>query len=71
MSIVDIVEFAEKFMGVELCDWQKAHLREFEKLRGEGRVRVVTSRDGRNYIYLDKQMQKELIQNGSTNDNKH
>lgn len=65
---MDIVEFAEKFMHVELLEYQKTFLREFDKLRASGKVRVVTGRDGRSYIYLDRQMQKELIQNGKTLD---
>lgn len=63
---MDIVEFAEKFMHVELLEYQKNVLRAFEKLRSDGKVRVVTARDGRSYIYLDKTMQKELTQYGTT-----
>lgn len=61
---MDIVEFAEKFMQIELLEYQKVCLREFEKLRGNGKVRVVRGRDGRIYIYPDKTMQKELTQHG-------
>jgi hypothetical protein len=63
---MDIVEFAEKFMHVELLEYQKTFLREFDKLRGSGKVRIVTGGDGRSYIYLDRQTQKELTQNGTT-----
>ena len=63
---MDIVEFAEKFMRVELLEYQKNILRAFEKLRSDGKVRVVTGRDGRSYIYIDKTMQRELTQNGKT-----
>ena len=64
---MDIVEFAEKFMGVELCCWQKEHLRLLDKLpRG---ARIVMAKPGRVYIYVD-QPTKELIPNGKTNDRK-
>lgn len=61
---MDIVEFAEKFMRVELLEYQKNILRAFDKLRSDGKVRVVTSRDGRIYIYLDNTMRQELIKHG-------
>lgn len=61
---MDIVEFAEKFMNVKLLEYQKAVLRAFDGLRLEGRIRVVTGRDGRSYIYLDESTREELIQNG-------
>lgn len=61
---MDVVEFAEKFMNIELKDWQKEHLRILENLRSEGDVRIVTGRKGLVYIYLDQQLQRELIQHG-------
>lgn len=64
---MDIVEFAEKFCGVELREWQKQHIRILEKLpRG---AKIVMGRGGRVYIYVD-QPAKELIPYGATNDNK-
>lgn len=63
---MDIVEFAEKFMNIELLEYQKICLREFEKLRSDGKIRIATGRDGRSYIYLDKTMQRELTHNGTT-----
>lgn len=62
---MDIVEFAEKFMNVELKEWQKKHIRFLEKLpRG---AKIVMGRRGQVYIYVD-QPTKELIPNGQTND---
>lgn len=61
---MDVVEFAEKFMHIELLEYQKHALREFNKLRTSGKIRVVTGRDGRSYIYLDRKTQRELIQHG-------
>lgn len=64
---MDIVEFAEKFMNVELKEWQKQHIRILEKLpRG---AKIVMAPRGRVYIYVD-QPTKELIPNGATNDSK-
>lgn len=64
---MDIVEFAERFCGVELRDWQKEHIRVLEKLpRG---AKIVMAPKGRVYIYVD-QPTKELIPNGKTNDRK-
>lgn len=61
---MDVVEFAEKFMNIELCEWQKEHLRALENLRSKGDIRIVTGCKGQVYIYLDQQTQKELIQHG-------
>ena len=60
---MDIVEFAEKFMNIELKDWQKEHIRMLEKLpRG---AKIVMAPRGRVYIYVD-QPTKELIPSGKT-----
>ena len=61
---MDIVEFAEKFMNVKLLEYQKTVLREFDKLRGSGKVRIVTGRDGRSYIYLDESTREGVIRHG-------
>lgn len=61
---MDVVEFAEKFMNIELMEWQKKHLRALENLRSEGDIRIVTGRKGQIYIYLDRKIQRELIQHG-------
>ena len=64
---MDIVEFAERFCGVELKNWQKEHIRVLEKLpRG---AKIVMAPRGRVYIYVD-QPTKELISNGTQNDRK-
>lgn len=61
---MDVVEFAEKFMNIELLEYQKQFLRDLENLRSDGDIRIVTGRKGQNYIYLDRKAQRELIQNG-------
>lgn len=64
---MDIVEFAEKFCGVELFEYQKELLRRIDELRHEGKIYFLHGRRGP-YIYIDKTMQKELLSNGKTND---
>lgn len=61
---MDIVEFAEKFYGASLPDWQKVHLRRVYELSKNHDIRVVM-RKGQAYTYLTP---KELTQNGQTSD---
>lgn len=63
---MDVVEFAEKWLGVELKDWQKEHLRTLDSMRLQGPIRVIMRYPDEFYIYLDQTTQKELIQNGPT-----
>ena len=71
MISVDVVEFAEKFMNVELKDWQKEHLRILDKTRKDARICITMprhlGRDQAVYIYMNA---KELISSGKTNDRK-
>lgn len=49
---MDIVEFAERFMGIELQEWQKEHIRVLEKIhRG---AKIVMAPNGRVYFYVDQ-----------------
>ena len=65
VTVMDIVEFAERFMNVELKEWQKTHIRILDKLpRG---AKILMAPHGRVYIYVD-QPAKELIPSGKTND---
>lgn len=61
---MDIVEFAEKFMKVELLDYQKQFLRDLDKLRAGGNIRIICGPRCRTYIYLDKATRQELIKHG-------
>lgn len=61
---MDIVEFAEKFYGATLPDWQKAHLRKLYELSKNYDIKVVM-RKGQAYMYLNP---KEMTQNGQTSD---
>lgn len=68
MSGVDIVEFAEKFMNVELQDWQKNHLRMLDEMRKDGRICVAMPKNaGRRQVYIYMDQYKELMNNGSPN----
>ena len=64
---MDVVEFAEKFYGVVLKDWQKDHLRLLDEMRKDDDIRIVFPKHhGRShlmYIYMDA---KELTPNGKT-----
>ena len=65
---MDIVEFAEKFMNVELQEWQKTHLRNLDRLGKDADIRIVMPRHvGRRqgHIYMNPE---ELIPNGTPND---
>ena len=65
---MDMVEFVEKFMNIELQEWQKKYIRILEKLpRG---AKIVMAPRGRVYIYV-KQPTKELIPDGQTHDSKY
>ena len=64
---MDIVEFAENICGVKLFEYQKEFLRKMNELRSDGKIYLLLGRRGP-YIYVDKQMQKELVPNGTTND---
>lgn len=66
---MDIVEFAESFMNVELKDWQKEHIRVLYDMRRDSNIRIVMPRhadEHQVYIYMYKN--KELIPNGTAND---
>lgn len=61
---MDIAEYAEKLMNVELPEWQKEHLRTLDKLRFDGDIHVIMRSRKQVYIYLDQLTRKGLIQHG-------
>ena len=62
---MDIIEFAEKFMNVELLDWQKKHLMNLYELSRQTDIRVVMPKQaGKHQIYIYMNQTKELIQHG-------
>lgn len=68
---MDIVEFAEKFLGAKMCDWQKDHLRTLDSMKLRGNIRVVMRLPNEFYIYMDRNSKKELIQHGQTSNSYH
>lgn len=65
---MDIVEFVEKFMHVDLQEWQKPYIRKLYEVTRENDVRIVMGKGGRVYTYLTPKTLKELTQNGTTID---
>lgn len=63
---MDIIEFVEKFMHVELQEWQKLYIRKLYEVTRENDIRIVMGRGGRVYTYLTPKTLKELTQNGET-----
>lgn len=66
---MDIVEFAERFMNVELMDWQKKHIRTlYDMYHSHGSIRIVMPKNaGRHQVYIYMKSM-ELIPNGTTDD---
>ena len=63
---MDVVEFAENVMNVELAEWQKLYLRKLYALTRDNDVRIVMGKGGRVYTYLTPKTLKELTQNVTT-----
>lgn len=59
---MDIAEFAEKFMKVNLRDWQKKHIRALYEISRDNDVRIVMNRHAGVYIYM--KAKKGLTQHG-------
>ena len=69
---MDIIEFAEKFMDVELKDWQKKHLRVLDDLRKDADIRIVMPKSaGRKQVYIYMNTYKELFGNVKTTNYKY
>lgn len=49
---MDIVEFVEKFMGIELRAWQKNHIQTLYEVSRDNDIRIVMGRHGRVYTYI-------------------
>lgn len=66
---MDIVDFAEKFMNVELAEWQKEHIRVLYEKYQDGDIRIAMPKTaGKRQVYVYMNQTKELILNGTTND---
>jgi hypothetical protein len=62
---MDIVEFAEKYYGVTLFEWQKEYLRTLDGLYKQGDVRIVMIPRGVGRMFTYFKL-KELIPDGKT-----
>lgn len=66
---MDIAEFVEKFMNVEMPDWQKKHIQTLYEMTRDDVVRIVMPKNaGRHQVYIYMNQLKELIPDGKTND---
>ena len=66
---MDIVEFAEKFMNVQLPEWQKKHLRLLDKSGKDAKVYICMPKNaGRHQALIHINNTKELLSNGTPND---
>ena len=61
---MDIVEFAENFMHVELPEWQKRHIQTLYELSRDNKIYICMAPGGRVLTYLTPKTVKELTQNG-------
>ena len=66
---MDVVEFAEKFMNVELPDWQKKYLRLLYESGKDAKIYIRMPKDsGRHQALIHINNTKELFSNGTQND---
>lgn len=65
---MDIVEFAERFMDVEIPEWQKNHIRTLYEVSRDNDIYIVRGRYGFR-TYVTPKTVKELTQNGETLNN--
>jgi hypothetical protein len=64
VNVMDIVEFTENICGTKLDEWQKPYIRFLYDLTRKYDVKVVMGKNGQVFTYIH---QKELSQNGNTN----
>ena len=66
---MDIADFAERFAGTKLPEWQKEYLRVlYERSRDTPIYISIRPHQGRDafYTYFDRNILRELTQNGTT-----
>ena len=62
---MDIAEFAEKFCGVELPEWQKNYIRTLYEMGTDAKIYICMPKNlGRNQAYIHINNIKELIHDG-------
>ena len=68
---MDVVEFAEKFYGAELPEWQKEYLRLLYETGKDAKVYIcMPPHAGRTQALIHINNIKELLSNGTQNDRK-
>lgn len=66
---MDVVEFAEKFMNVELPEWQKKYLRLLYETGKDAKIYIyMPPHAGRTQALIHINNTKELLSNGTQND---
>lgn len=61
---MDIAEFAEKFMHVELPEWQKKHIQKLYDVSRDNKIYICMAPGGRVLTYLTPKTVKELVHHG-------
>ncbi len=65
---MDIVEFAEKFYGAEIPEWQKNHIRTLYEMRTDAKIYIcMPPHSGRRQALIHINNVKELLSNGTQN----
>lgn len=68
---MDVVEFAEKFYGAELPEWQKNYIRTLHEMCTDAKIYICMPKDlGRHQALIHINNTKELFSNGTQNDSK-
>lgn len=68
---MDVVEFAERFYGAELPEWQKEHIRALYKMHMDAKIYIcMPKHSGRRQALIHINNIKELLSNGTQNDSK-
>ena len=66
---MDVVEFAERFMNVELADWQKKHLQALYEMGTDAKVYICMPKNAsRKLAYIRINNSRELISIGAQTD---
>lgn len=66
---MDVVEFAEKFMNVQLPEWQKKYLRLLYDSGRDAKIHICMPKNaGRHQALIHINDTKELLSDGTTND---
>lgn len=68
---MDVVEFAERFYGADLPEWQKNHIRSLYEMGTDAKIHIcMPPHAGRTQALIHVNNIKELLSNGTQNDSK-